>query len=191
MRTLFVVPLMFMRDDLSKITPELPEDYDSKSGEFWNYVAEKLRTQTKVQRIFFDSLITASAAANFVKKESSRAYDIIQEFSGAELMITEDKDLVAESSSWAKMLESGDVSSATQDLLADTMTDRDRFVAKTVSDSLKDGETGILFLSPGRRAGDYLLSDIRTIRVQPFDPMDYLNSWLVTLRLREKKQSQS
>ena len=66
------------------------------------------------------------------------------------------------------------------------MMDREKYVANAINESLKDGETGVLFLKSGRRTGDYLPSSIRVIKIQPFDPNDYLNSWVVTMKLRSK-----
>jgi hypothetical protein len=32
---------MFTKDDLSRIDPRLPEDYDDKAKEFWDYVGAR------------------------------------------------------------------------------------------------------------------------------------------------------
>lgn len=182
---------MFTRDDLSRINSKLPDDYETKSEEFWNYVSDKLKAPVTIQKIYFDSVTKTKleTAPEFIKKSNEKAYAIIERFmnEGAKLQITEDSILLEESASWARMLSQDSASSATEELFTQSIVDREKFVAKSISESLNEGEMAILFLSPGRRTGDYLPSDIRVIKIQPFDPTDYLNSWIVSLQVKEKK----
>jgi hypothetical protein len=183
---------MFTEEELSKIHPVPPEDFEQRSKEFWDYVEEKLRTQKKVERLYFDSLTTneREKALEFVNKNCAKCYDLASKYvqGGAMIETTEDLILVHEASSWASMLQNDETTLlATEDLLSKNMIDRDKFVAKRVSETLREGETGILFLSPGRRANEYLSQDIRVIKIQPFDPADYLNSWVTTMEIKSKK----
>lgn len=179
---------MFTKEDLCKINSGLPDDYEAKSEEFWSYVKEKLKGPVTIQKLYFDSVTKAKLqeAPEFIKKSNENAYSIFQKFkeAGAELQGIEDPILMAESASWARML-SDDPSEATQELFAQSVADREKFVAKSIVESLNEGEMGILFLSPGRRTSDFLPSEIRVIRIQPFDPGDYLNSWMASLRLKK------
>ena len=190
MRTVFIVPLILTKDDLTKISPNLPDDYEAKSREFWDYVDEKLKTQTNIHKIYFDSLTMErfQNAHEFARKANEQAYNLAMKFKedGAELQVTEDRVLLEETSSWARMLNDVNATTTTQELFAQSVADREKFVVKQVGESLAEGETAILFLSPGRRTGEFFPSDIRVIRIQPFDPADYLNSWLVTQQLKAK-----
>lgn len=184
---------MFTEAELLKINPNLPEDFNAKSKEFWNYVREKLRTQRNVQRLYLDSFTQneKEKALEFVKKNYSESLDLILPYteSGAELEVTEDPILVQEAASWASMLQQDDETLlATEDMLSKNLIDRDKFVAKRISESLKEGETGLLFVSAGRRTKDHIPSDIRAIKIQPFDPSDYLNSWIATISIRSNEE---
>jgi hypothetical protein len=190
MRTVFVVPLMFTRNDFAEIDPNPPDDYEAKSEEFWNYVSDKLRAPVNIQKMYFDSLTKEKLqeTLKFIRSSNDRAYNLVERFkeAGAELQVTEDSILIEETTAWARMLKENNTSGSTQELFAQSMVDREKCVAKLIGESLKDGEMAILFLSPGRRTGDYLPSDIRVIKIQPFDPVDYLNSWFVSLNLKSK-----
>jgi len=124
-----------------------------------------------------------------VKRNCAKCYDLVSRYihEGAELEVTEDPMLVEEGSSWASMLQNDEKTDlATADMLTKNLIDRDKFMAKRILESLRDGETGILFLSPGRWIGKDLPQDIRAIKIQPFDPADYLNSWVTTVSIKSK-----
>lgn len=188
---------MFTLDEINKITSTIPEDYDLKSKEFWDYVNEKLRTQRSVQRLYYDSLTkyeSEDKALEFIKKNNEHCYDIIHRLreAGAKLEETEDLLLLEETASWLSMLkDDGETNLATEEMLAKNMIDRDKYVGKRISESLSEGETGILFLAPGRQVGDYFTTDIRVIKIQPFDPTDYLNSLLVSLSLKSESEAKN
>lgn len=196
MKTLFIIPKMFTSEELSKMGSALPEDYTQKSKEFWEYVDEKLLTQRAVQKLYYDSLTKIESiekALEFIKRNNEHCYDIVERLigSGAKLEATEDPLLVEETASWISMLkEDGETDLATEEMLAKNMIDRDKYIAKKIYESLSDGETGILFLAPGREVSSNLVvSDIRAIKVQPFDPADYLNSWLVSMSLKAESKT--
>jgi hypothetical protein len=197
LRILLVIPIMFSKEDLLKINPEIPEDYDEKSTEFWSYVQDKLHTQREIKKLYFDSLTQADPqkALEFVKKSNEQAAELILTLQkrGAELKATEDPLLLQETNSWSDMVgkekDDDESPSATNELLMQSMVDRDKFVAGVINESLKEGETGVLLLNPGRNVGDYIAPDVRVIRVQRFDPNDYVNSWLVSLRFRSHPNS--
>jgi hypothetical protein len=187
---------MFTLEELSRIGPTLPEDYPEKSKEFWDYVDEKLRTQRAVHKLYYDSLTkieSVEKALEFIKQNNEHCYDIVERLVGlgAKLEATEDPLLVEETASWISMLKD-ETDLATEEMLAKNMIDRDKYVAKKITESLGDGETGILFLAPGRQVSGNLgsASDLRAIKIQPFDPADYLNSWLVSKSLKAESKNQ-
>jgi hypothetical protein len=186
---------MYTDQELRKVATELPEDFTQKSEEFWNYVRDKLNTQRNIRKIYYDSLVTneRDKALEFVKKSNERSFEIIEQYMnlGAILEATEDPLLVQEAFSWFSMLQEGKTDLATEEMIEKNMGDRDKFVTQRIAESLNQDESGILFLAPGRRIDGYLPADIRLIKIQPFDPSDYLNSWLVTLSLKTKQSAPS
>jgi hypothetical protein len=186
---------MYTDQELRKVATELPEDFTQKSEEFWNYVRDKLNTQRNIRKIYYDSLVTneRDKALEFVKKSNERSFEIIEQYMnlGAILEATEDPLLVQEAFSWFSMLQEGKTDLATEEMIEKNMGDRDKFVTQRIAESLNQDESGILFLAPGRRIDGYIPADIRLIKIQPFDPSDYLNSWLVTLSLKTKQSAPS
>jgi hypothetical protein len=199
MRILFIVPKMFAREELTRINPSVPEDYEKKSQEFWDYVAERLKSPRVVNRIYYDSLTKGGEqteeALKFINDNNERCSVLVRELisDGATLQASEDRLLIEETVSWIGMLTKGASKETEQDqttleLLEQNMSDRDKFLAKVVEETLKENETGVLFIGSGREIGRHISSDIKVIKIQPFEPADYLNSWLVTLKLRSKEE---
>ncbi len=199
LKTLFIIPKMFTPEELNRIGSTLPEDYPEKSKEFWGYIDEKLRTQRAVQKLYYDSLTkfeSVEKALEFIKRNNEHCYDIVERLIGlgAKLETTEDPLLVEETASWISMLKDndGETDLATEEMLAKNMMDRDKYIAKKIYESLGDGETGILFLAPGRQiSNDIIPPDVRVIKIQPFDPADYLNSLLVSMSLKHESQAKN
>jgi hypothetical protein len=197
MKTIFIVPKMFTSDELNALNSTLPEDYQERTKEFWDYIEEKLRNIRNVQKLYFDSLTTEEQekALEFIRKNNEKCYVLARKFreAGAKIEATEDPLLVQETISWISMFKKGDKRDfATEEMLAKNMVDREKYIAQRISESLFEGETGILFLAPGRKTNEYIPADlVRIIKIQPFDPQDYLNSWLVTLSLKSQLRNQS
>jgi hypothetical protein len=197
MRILFIVPKMYSFEDLSIVNSSVPEDYQSKARDFWDYVNEKLNPRRDIRKVYFDALtlVDLDKGLEFVKQAGVECYELIYRFvdKGAELIATEDSLLVQESASWISMLGESGVKEmdnlATREMLAKNMVDRNKYVAMQISKTLKEGETGLLVLAPGRYIDNELPGDIKVIKVQPFDPLDYLNSWLVTLSLKRNNKN--
>jgi hypothetical protein len=196
MRTLFVIPKMFTSRELANVDEKLPEDFETKSKEFWDYVDVRLSVLRSVQKLYYDSLSKddSEEALDLIKKNNENCYAIIQKFreAGARLQATEDPLLIEETVSWISMMkDNNEEDLATEDLLAKNMKERDAYITSRISQTLKEGEIGILFLAPGRQATDQLPSDVRVIKMQPFDPTDYVNSWLVSKALKDEQKSPS
>jgi hypothetical protein len=193
MKIVFIVPKMFTSTELASVEAKLPDDFEEKSKQFWEYVHEKLRTQRSVQKLYYDSLTKEDSeeALEFIKKNNEQCYNLVQEFrdAGAKLQATEDLLLLEETASWISMLnDNAQTDLATEEMLAKNMMDRDKYIAEKVTQSLKENETGILFLAPGRQIANFLPPDIRVIKIQPFDPSDYVNSWLTTVALNKPEK---
>ena len=197
MRILFAIPKMYSREELTRINPNIPEDYEKKSQEFWDYVTERLKSPRVVNRIYYDSLTKGGEqmeeAIRFIREDNTKCSTLVEQLvsGGAVLHVSEDQLLIEETAAWFKMLEDMNKETAEPDqtileLLSQSMSDRNKFLAKVIEETLKENETGALFLSSGRDIGKYVSSEIKVIKLQPFEPSDYLNSWLVSLNLRSK-----
>ena len=182
---------MFTKEELESIDSNLPEDFQSRSKEFWDYVAEKIKRPRVINRIYFDSLTSEKDALGYVEKNNAECGLLIEALisDGATLYPTEDRLLVEETASWAAMMENGKREDPTMvELLTQSISDRNRFLSNVVNETLKENETGLLFVRPGRDIVNSLPPDIKVIKIQPFEPSDYLNSWLVSKNLRSKKK---
>ena len=90
MRMLIYVPRMYTKDEFKKLTSEIPEDFDAKSKEFWDYVEEKLKPLFgRVRKVYQDSLYEGGEKGIkiLLSDPNSRNYLIIQKLveNGAEL----------------------------------------------------------------------------------------------------------
>ena len=190
MRILFIVPKMFTREELASLNNDIPEDFQAKSKEFWDYISVRLRKPRVIQRIYYDSLTKeGEEAIKFINESNANCGRLVGELvsEGATVYSSEDRLLVEETASWTSMLEKEEKEDPTiMDFLSQNMSDRNKFLGNVIDKTLKEDENGVLFVRPGRDMSGYLTSDIKSIKVQPFEPSDYLDSWLVTLKLKSK-----
>ncbi len=180
-RMLLLVPRMYTEEEFKNVTPALPEDFAAKTAEFWIYVEEKLQVFAgKIQRIYRDE-IYQNGEQGLVNLSSadSENYLIAKKLveNGAVFEATEDSLLVAESKSWLSMIKQNPLDSMLLEMYQETVRERDGYIARRIDETLKDEETGVLFLKPNR---DITLGErVKMIKVCRFDPADYLNSWQV------------
>jgi len=180
---LLLVPRMYTEEEFRSMTPVLPEDFGSKTLEFWSYVEEKLQVFAgKIQRIYRDEVCQSGEAGLAHLSLSDSENLIIRKLveNGAVFEATEDSMLVAESKSWLDMVKQDPVDTMPLELYQETIRERDGYVAKRIDETLLDEETGVLFLKPGREID--LKDRIKIIKVCRFDPADYLRSWQVQLQ---------
>jgi len=185
-RTLILIPLMYTREQLKTILSEVPEDYESKSEEFWNYVEEKLKPMvSRISTVYLEALCEGGSRGleliGSLEKSQALVRRLIE--TGSRLEASEDEVLVVETESWAQLIRSSS-NPVLLELYRDNMEERDRYVADRVNQTLKDGEIGVILLDPSRNVQPP--EDTKLIRMCPFDPKDYLNSWSVRLRLRKE-----
>ncbi len=201
-RTLLRVPKMYTKEDLSRIDPRVPEDYDEKAEEFWQYVGERFSAISgRLKKIYLESTgVMGKRHLEMIKISDPRQHDVIGSAldSGAELLEAEDPELVLETLSWmqrmqeliATGLDENRDSSAIQaisEFLQDSMKERDEAVKKVISSTLQDGEVGALIMDTSREI--QFPSDVRVVVTCPFQPRDYLNSWLAGLRAKDQAEA--
>ncbi len=200
-RTLLRVPRMFTRDDLSRIDPRLPDDYDSKAKEFWDYVGARFSSLGgRLKRIYLESTgVMGKRHLELLKMSDPLQFEVVNSAveSGAGILEAEDPELVLETLSWLQrmqeMLAAGkgedteDSLKMIGEMLQESLKERDAAVSKAIDESLKEGEAGALIMDMSRQID--LPTDIRVVITCPLRPRDYLNSWLAGLRARDQAKA--
>jgi len=183
-RMLLLVPRMYTREEFKSLVPVLPDDFGPRTLEFWSYVEDKLRAFLgKVHRVYRDEICQggeeALASLSSIDRES---FLIIRKLvdNGAVFEATEDSILVAESTSWVEAVKNNPLDTVSLEMYEETLRERDNYVSRRVGETLRDEETGVLFIRPRRTIG--LNGSVKVIKVCRFDPADYLRSWQVQLK---------
>jgi hypothetical protein len=185
-RMLLLVPRMYTEKEFKNLVPVLPEDFGPRTLEFWNYVEDKLQAFIgKIQRVYRDDVCQggeeALACLSSIHREN---FLIVKKLvdNGAVLEATEDSMLVAESKSWIEAARHNPLDTMSLEMYQETIRERNDYVSRRIDETLRNEETGILFMKPGRTID--LNARVKTIKVCRFDPADYLKSWQVQLELR-------
>ena len=189
---------MFTKEDLSRIDSRLPEDYDAKAKEFWEYVGVRFSSLGgRLRSLYLESTgVMGKRHLELVKMTDPLQFEVINSAveSGAEVREAEDPELVLETLSWLQrmqeMLAQGrgdgveDSLKLVGEMLQESLKERDAAVGKAIAETLKEGEAGALIMDMTRQID--LPEDIRVVITCPFRPRDYLNSWLAGLRTRDQ-----
>jgi hypothetical protein len=180
---------MYTKDEFKEEASYVPDDYDTKCEEFWSYVTQKLRVfKGRIRKIFRESLPMNTKEALLAlsgDEHQSRSLLVSLLEDGAEPESTEDPILVAETESWMEMMRRTP-NEMLSELYAQSLAERNRYVANRIDQSLREGEVSLLLIDSRRRLE--LPQDIRVIRVCPFDPADYLASTIVKAKLKSPRQ---
>lgn len=186
MRTLLYVPIIHDEADLGRAGPALVRESAARSGEarwalhkecvsrFWASVAAHLRTLGPHRlKIYQDGLVTTGEVTRRVVEEAARRgsqnYQLLLELlnGGAEIRQTEDPRLLLEEHEL--ILGALDTGAAPPEqphperdrLRTDRlMAERDKFIARTIGATLRDGELGVLFIGANHNVLMFLVSDI-------------------------------
>ena len=188
-RTLVIIPRMFPETELKKLGLGIPRDFHEKTEEFWSYVGDRLRTLSpRISRVYIESMCKEGQDNLDEKKEDNQRFHQIVTWlidQGAVMTATEDRILVLETESWSRLMRSGTVG-AEKEMLEESLKDRSVFISERISETLEKGKVGVLFTD--KLQTFKFPSDIRVIRMMPFDPRDYLQTWLVSTRLRGREE---
>ncbi|MCX8192062.1 MAG: hypothetical protein N3F06_04565 [Nitrososphaerales archaeon] len=137
---------------------------------------------SKISKVYYGSLSKGGEEGlKFLKAGNQPGYEQVRMLvdAGAELLATEDPVLVEETMSWLRMVED-EPKGPIQQMIKKNMSERNRYVARRINETLLDGEVGVIFLEPYRNLK--LSPDIRVIRVCPFSPEDYVKLWQTKLK---------
>lgn len=181
MRTLLYVPIIHTGPDLGSMADAIGRETASLLGEerweqhretvskFWSSVEDYLlSSNASNMKIYQDGLAAEGEVGVRVVQEAakrgSKNHQILLDLvgRGAEIRKTEDAALLIQEYERLSKLVSGDPTAKprsyhTEDRL---MEQRDRFIAKTINETLRDGETAILFVGAYHNVSPNLASDI-------------------------------
>ena len=172
-KKLYLVPLLPVAEPHQK---GLPKDYPAKLEAYWKEVSLRLDDLgSKVGKIhkIYHELINEKGEKGLkrIKKLNGKSYRIVKRYveKGAELQATENMNLVRESMDWIRCLtanlQSEKALSKVSQFYVEAMQKRDEFVAKRINETLKENESGIIFIRENNSIE--FPSDIEIFRVHP------------------------
>jgi len=185
-RMLFLVPRMYTENEFKDLASTIPQDFGPKTFEFWSYVEDKLKVFVgKIQRVYRDQICEGGEKAlTYLSSVDRENFLIVKKLvdGGAVFEATEDSMLVAECASWFDAVKHNPLDRISLEMLQETVSDRGSYVSRRIDETLKDEETGVLFLKPDLAVN--VDGCDRVIRVCRFDPADYLRSWQIQLETK-------
>jgi hypothetical protein len=191
-RKLLYVPVIHMEPDLGSEATAIANKSASLFGEerwakhkesvanFWDSIADYFTAvDTSTLKIYQDGLPAGGALGKKIIEEAakrgSKNHQIVLTLMvrGAEIRKTEDPSLLKEEYEYITRLirsrsatEKTIVSTRYKDRKNQLMKERDRFVAKTIDETLKEDETGALFMGSYHDILRYLPKDITVTQVK-------------------------
>lgn len=189
-RTLIVVPRIFTKRELQMMELEVPSDLNDKSKEFWDYVEERLNVLSpRISKVYAESACKGGQYdIDRLEETDCKLHRVVSRLvaEGAEMMATEDPILILETKSWSSLTRQIPVE-VEKGMLEESLEDRRKAVSMRVAETLGEGEIGVMFIS-ALKVPEFP-SDIRLIRMMPFDPKDYLETVLVSSRLQKRPET--
>jgi len=178
-KKLYLVPLIYSGD-------EAPDEYKEKCSRYWQQVAEQLNNLAskigKVNRLYHETVVQSDEdGIKAVERLNPSSYKIAksQFDNGAILETIEEKELFEEVMDWQRCLMLGFVSEKVASKLSEFYVQaakkRNEFMAKKISETLKDDEAGLLFIREGHSV--QFPVDIEVFSVFP-PALDEIHRWL-------------
>jgi hypothetical protein len=203
MRRLLYVPVIHVDSDLGSIAPAIDkrsteicgrehwEKHKQVVTEFWDQIEKYFKKLNAGNlKIYQDGLMADEELGQKIIEEGaqkgSRNYRIVLDLinSGGEIRKTEDIELLKEE--YARILKLAQSKSLWERTTAyigyrfrrDKLMDkRDRFIADTINQTLKEGERGVLFIGAFHDVTPYLAEDIHVEEVKnPQKVRDYFRT---------------
>jgi|GEM_PF-5616042 len=143
---------------------EAPDEKEEEVQRFWDFVQDKVRERLKNEdfgkiRVYQDfEFEGGSKGLEVVKSLAKKPYERNAQLivwlaeRGASYMKTEELELCREYSEAASL--------GRLERMAELVYERDKEIAKNISETLKDGELGILFIGADHSVEKWLPSDI-------------------------------
>jgi hypothetical protein len=149
-KKLYLVPLVYSGE-------EAPDEYKEKCSCYWQQVAEQLTNLAskigKVNRVYHESIFQCGEdGMKAMERLNPGGYQIAktQCDNGAILETIEERELFEEVMDWQRCLMLGFISdkvaSEVSEFYVEAAKKRNEFMAKKISETLKDDEAGLLFI---------------------------------------------
>jgi len=177
-RKLCLVPLIFSGE-------EAPPEYKEKFNLYWeqanNHIMSLESKIGKVSHVYHESITLAGEEGlNLMEKLNPASFGIAREKcqGGAVFEATEDRELAGESMDWERFLLAGFVSQKVAEIVSESyveaMKKRYEYIARAIDETLKENETGILFIREGHAV--QFPQDIEVFSVSP-PALDEIHRW--------------
>jgi hypothetical protein len=178
-RKLFLVPLLFSWKDA-------PAEYVEKLDRYWQQVSEHIANLEskigKVNRVYHESITVAGEdGLQILEQLNPSSCQIVRDKcqSGAQLEVTEDRELANESLDWERHLLIGfasqKVAGMVSDFFAEASRKRYEYIAQKINETLRDDEVAMLFIWEGHMV--QFPADIEVFSVAP-PVLDDIHRWL-------------
>ncbi len=177
-KKLYLVPLIYSGE-------EAPDEYKEKCSRYWQQVAEHLTNLAsrigKVNRVYHESIFQSGEdGMKAMERLSPSSYRIAktQCDNGAIFETIEERELFEEVMDWQRCLMLGFISdkvaSKVSEFYVEAAKKRNEFMAKKISETLKDDEAGLLFIREEHSV--QFPSDIEVFSIFP-PALDEIHRW--------------
>ncbi len=177
-RRLFFVPLVFTPPQVDKELSELFCKYWQQAGE---QVANLESKMAAVKKIYHELVTPAAGEGDkAIEKLNAGNYPMVKAYMerGSELLPIEDEEMLMEFMDWSRCLSFGLQSqkavSQVYQSFQEVQKKRNEHIAKSIDETLKDSEIGILFMREGHQV--QFPPDIQVFYVAP-PSLDEINHW--------------
>jgi hypothetical protein len=177
-KKLYLVPLVYSGE-------EAPDEYKQKCSRYWQQVAEQLTNLAskigRVNRIYHESIFQCGEdGMKAMERLNPSSYHIskTQCDNGAIFETIEERELFEEVMDWQRCLMLGFISdkvaSKVSEFYVEAAKKRNEFMAKKISETLKDNEAGLLFIREEHSV--QFPSDIEVFSIFP-PALDEIHRW--------------
>lgn len=190
-RKLLLVPLLYSRN-------EAPSELIEKLERYWEAVSGQIGNLEKqlgvICRVYHENIFSSGKEGiSMLEKINPEAHKMLSGKDEANLQATEDMELTQESSDWERclMVSGGQrVRDKVSEFYLESSRKRYEHIAQTIDNTLKEGETGILFIQESHRV--QFPKDVEVFNIYP-PVLDEIYRWLrdYSGEISEEKENSS
>jgi hypothetical protein len=177
-KKLYLVPLVYSGEDA-------PDEYKEKCSRYWQQVIEQLTNLTSkigmVNQVYHESIFQSGEdGMKVMERLNPSSYQIAKTHcdNGAIFETIEERELFEEVMDWQRCLMLGfmsdKVASKVSEFYVEATKKRNEFMAKKISETLKDDEAGLLFIREEHSV--QFPSDIEVFSIFP-PALDEIHRW--------------
>jgi hypothetical protein len=177
-KKLYLIPIVYSSE-------EAPDEYKEKCSRYWQQAAEQLTNLAskigRVNRVYHESIFQSGEdGMKTMERLNPSSYQIAktQCDNGAIFETIEERELFEEVMDWQRCLMLGFigdmVASKVSELYVEAAKKRNEFMAKKISETLKDDEAGLLFIREEHSV--QFPSDIEVFSIFP-PALDEIHRW--------------